>query len=77
FFKLGGEYAKPSVDFAPGQTLFTENESPNLFGKRSETVDNVSMDLLGCDQNGQSTTCMQELTNKSSDRDFRFLNPIR
>ncbi|KPY46028.1 Uncharacterized protein ALO48_01611 [Pseudomonas syringae pv. rhaphiolepidis] len=76
FFKLGGEYAKPSVDFARGQTLFTENESANLFGKRSETVDNVSMELLGCDQNGQSPICMLELTNKSTDRDFRFLNPI-
>ncbi|KPW29925.1 Uncharacterized protein ALO87_03408 [Pseudomonas syringae pv. apii] len=76
FFKLGGEYAKPSVDFARSQTLFTENESANLFGKRSETVDNVSMELLGCDQNGQSPTCTLELTNKSADCDFRFLNPI-
>ncbi|KAA8716100.1 hypothetical protein [Pseudomonas cannabina] len=76
FFRLGGEYAKPSVEFARSQTLFTENESANLFGKSSETVDNVSMELLGGDQNGQSPTCTLELTNKSADRDFRFLNPI-
>ncbi|GAO96189.1 hypothetical protein PSA5_25745 [Pseudomonas syringae pv. actinidiae] len=76
FFKLGGEYAKPSVDFARSQTLFTENDNANIFGKRSENVDNLDIELLGCDQNGQSPTCTLELTNKSADRDFRFVNPI-
>ncbi|RML55090.1 hypothetical protein ALQ93_100325 [Pseudomonas syringae pv. pisi] len=76
FFKLGGEYAKPSVEFARSQKLFTENDNANMFGKRSENIDNLSIELLDCDQNGQSPTCTLELINKSADRDFRFLNPI-
>jgi len=76
FFRLGAEYAKPSVDFARSQKLFVENDGTNVFGKRAETVDNLSIELLDCDQNGQSPTCTLELINKSADRDFRFLNPI-
>ncbi|SHM70315.1 hypothetical protein SAMN05216593_102451 [Pseudomonas asturiensis] len=76
FFKLGGEYAKPSVEFARSQKLFVENDNANVFGKRAETVDKLSLELLDCDQNGQSPTCTMELVNKSADRDFRFLNPI-
>ncbi|KGS16258.1 MULTISPECIES: hypothetical protein [Pseudomonas syringae group] len=76
FFKLGGEYAKPSLEFARSQKLFVENDNANMFGKRSETVDNLSVELLDCDQNGQSPTCTLELINKSADRDFRFLTPI-
>lgn len=39
FFKLGGEYAKPSVDFARSQTLFTENDNATYsetFRKRGQ-----------------------------------------
>ncbi|MBA1231807.1 hypothetical protein G7013_19350 [Pseudomonas viridiflava] len=76
FFKLGGEYAKPSVEFARSQKLFVENDNANVFGKRAETVDNLTLELLECDQNGQAPTCTLELVNKSPDRDFRFLNPV-
>jgi hypothetical protein len=72
FFKLGGEYAKPSFEFAKAQKLFTENGSTNLFGKRVETVDDVRIELLECEQNGPSPTCILELTNSKPDRDFRL-----
>lgn len=72
FFKLGSEYAKPSFEFARSQKLFTENDNADLFGKRAEIVDNVRVELLECEQNGQAPTCMLELTNKNADREFRI-----
>ncbi|MFH7489505.1 hypothetical protein RA273_28515, partial [Pseudomonas syringae pv. tagetis] len=44
FFKLGGDYAKPSVDFARGLPLCTEKERAKLFGTRSEPVVDGSME---------------------------------
>lgn len=76
FFKLGGEYAKPSFEFARAQKLTVENAGSNVFGKRTETIDDVRIELLDCDQNGQSPTCTMELLNKGADREFRFLNPL-
>jgi hypothetical protein len=72
FFRLGNEYAKPSFEFARSQKLFVENDNANLFGKRAEMIDNVRIELLECEQNGQSPTCTLELTNKNADRDFRL-----
>jgi len=72
FFRLGSEYAKPSFEFARSQKLFIENDNADLFGKRAEVVDNVRIELLECEQNGQAPTCTLELTNKNSDREFRI-----
>ncbi|MET0950502.1 MAG: hypothetical protein ABWY17_18670 [Pseudomonas sp.] len=75
FFKLGSEYAKPSFDFARSQKVILENSNANVFGKRVETVDNVRIELLDCEQNGQAPTCSIVLTNNNSDRDFRLASP--
>lgn len=75
FFKLGGEYAKPSFEFARSQTLIQENSNANVFGKRVETVDDVRIELMECEQNGQVPTCTLMLTNNSADRNFRLLSP--
>lgn len=75
FFKLGSEYARPSFDFARSQKVILENSNANVFGKRVETVDNVRIELLDCEQNGQAPTCTIVLTNNNSDRDFRLNSP--
>ncbi|WP_349969334.1 hypothetical protein [Pseudomonas caspiana] len=75
FFKLGGEYAKPSFEFARNQKLMQVNDNANVFGKRVETVDNVRIELLECEQNGQAPACTLMLTNNNSDRNFRLVSP--
>lgn len=72
FFILGGEYAKPSFEFAKAQAKIVENEGSNLLGKRVEALDNVRIELLGCENIGQLPSCTVELTNVDIDREFRF-----
>lgn len=75
FFKLGSEFAKPSFEFARAQKVFIENDNANVFGKRAEMVDNVRIELVECEQNGQSPTCVLQLINSNSDREFRLRQP--
>ena len=72
FFALGGEYAKPSFDFARNQQKFIENAGANLLGKRLEVVDGVRIELLGCEKIGRAPNCAFELTNTRLDGEFRF-----
>jgi hypothetical protein len=72
FFILGTEYAKPSFEFAKLQSKIVENEGTNLLGKRMEVLDNVRIELLGCENIGRLPTCTFELTNLNIDRGFRF-----
>lgn len=72
FFALGGEYAKPSFDFARDQQKFIENGGANLLGKRLEVVDGVRIELLGCEKIGRQPNCAFELTNTRLDSEFRF-----
>ncbi|MAB99784.1 MAG: hypothetical protein CMK71_17225 [Pseudomonadaceae bacterium] len=72
FFILGTEYAKPSFEFAKLQSKIVENEGTNLLGKRMEVLDNVRIELLGCENIGRLPTCTFELTNLNIDRSFRF-----
>ncbi|MCY1269786.1 hypothetical protein D9M68_127700 [compost metagenome] len=77
FFILGTEYAKPSFEFAKVQSRIVENEGANLLGKRMEVLDNVRLELVGCENIGRLPTCIVELTNLDVDRDFRFDNSTR
>lgn len=72
FFILGTESAKPSFEFAKLQTKVVENEGANLLGKRMEVLDNVHIELLGCENIGRLPTCTFELKNLNIDRGFRF-----
>jgi hypothetical protein len=72
FFILGTEYAKPSFEFAKLQSKIVENEGSNLLGKRMEVLDNIRMELDGCENIGRMPTCTFELTNLNVDRSFRF-----
>lgn len=72
FFILGTEYAKPSFEFAKLQSKVVENEGTNLLGKRMEVLDNVRIELQGCENIGRLPTCTFELTNLNIDRGFRF-----
>ncbi|MDR3560381.1 MAG: hypothetical protein P4N59_02910, partial [Negativicutes bacterium] len=63
FFILGTEYAKPSFEFAKLQSKIVENEGRNLLGKRMEVLDNVRIELDGCENIGNLPTCTFELTN--------------
>lgn len=72
FFILGGEYAKPSFEFAKAQAKIVENDGANLLGKRVEALDMVRIELLGCENIGQLPSCTVELTNVDIDREFRF-----
>lgn len=72
FFILGTEYAKPSFEFAKLQSKIVENEGSNLLGKRMEVLDNVRIELEGCENIGRLPTCTFELTNLNVDRSFRF-----
>ncbi|WDG50481.1 hypothetical protein [Pseudomonas chlororaphis] len=72
FFILGTEYAKPSFEFAKLQAKIVENEGSSLLGKRMEVLDNVRIELEGCENIGRLPTCTFELTNLNVDRDFRF-----
>lgn len=72
FFILGTEYAKPSFEFAKLQAKIVENEGSNLLGKRLEVLDNVRIELDGCENIGRLPTCTFELTNMNVDRSFRF-----
>lgn len=72
FFILGTEFAKPSFEFAKLQSKVVENEASNLLGKRMEVLDNVRIELEGCENIGRLPTCTFELTNLNVDRSFRF-----
>ncbi|MFT0868554.1 hypothetical protein [Pseudomonas sp. CAM1A] len=72
FFILGMEYAKPSFEFAKVQSTVVENEGNNLLGKRLEVVDDVRIELIGCENIGRFPNCTFELINQGMDRDFRF-----
>jgi hypothetical protein len=72
FFALGGEYAKPSFDFARNQQKFIENGGANMLGKRIEVIDGVRIELLGCEKIGRSPNCDFELTNTRLDGEFHF-----
>lgn len=72
FFTLGAEFAKPSFEFARLQSKVVENEGTNLLGKRMEILDNVRIELEGCENIGRLPTCTLEMTNLNVDRAFRF-----
>lgn len=72
FFILGTEYAKPSFEFAKLQSRVVENEGRNILGKRMEVLDNIRIELDGCENIGRLPTCTFELTNLNVDRSFRF-----
>ena len=77
FFILGTEYAKPSFEFAKLQSKIVENEGNNLLGKRMEVLDNVRIELQGCENIGRLPTCTFELTNLNVDRGLRFDDSTR
>ncbi|NWB47725.1 hypothetical protein [Pseudomonas gingeri] len=77
FFTLGTEYAKPSFEFAKLQSKIVENEGRSLLGKRMEVLDNVRIELVGCENIGRLPTCTFELTNLNVDRNFRFHESTR
>ncbi|MBX8501698.1 hypothetical protein K5D56_12720 [Pseudomonas cichorii] len=72
FFTLGTEYAKPSFEFAKLQSKIVENDGSNLLGKRMEVLDNVRIELDGCESIGRFPNCTFVLTNLNVDRFFRF-----
>lgn len=72
FFTLGSEYAKPSFEFAKLQARVVENDGSNLLGKRLEVLDNVRIELQGCENLGHIPACTFELTSLGMDRGFRF-----
>lgn len=65
-------FGKPSFEFAKLQAKIVENEGNNLLGKRMEVLDNVRIELDGCENIGRLPTCTFELTNLNVDRSFRF-----
>lgn len=71
FFVIGMEYAKPSFEFAKAQDLVVENESPTLFGKRIEMVDNVRISLLNCNFIAQTPSCVFEFNSTNKDREVQ------
>ncbi|WP_373387997.1 hypothetical protein [Pseudomonas alcaligenes] len=70
FFVIGMEYAKPSFEFAQEQDRIIENESPTLLGKRMEMVDNVRINLNGCNFVAQTPSCVFEFTSTNKDREI-------
>lgn len=72
FFILGTEYAKPSFEFAKLQSSIIENDGSNLLGKRMEVLDNIRIELEGCENIGRIPACTFELTNLNVDLTFRF-----
>ncbi len=70
FFVIGMEYAKPSFEFAQEQDRIIENDSPTLLGKRMEMVDNVRINLSGCNFVAQTPSCVFEFTSTNKDREI-------
>ncbi|WP_343574910.1 hypothetical protein [Pseudomonas sp.] len=70
FFVIGMEYAKPSFEFAREQDRIIENDSPTLLGKRMEMVDNVRINLSGCNFVAQTPSCVFEFTSTNKDREI-------
>jgi hypothetical protein len=71
FFVIGMEYAKPSFEFAQAQERVIENDSPTLFGKRIEMVDNVRISLLNCNFIAQTPSCVFEFNSTNKDREVQ------
>jgi len=71
FFVIGMEYAKPSFEFAREQNRIIENDSPTLLGKRMEMVDNVRINLSGCNFVAQTLSCVFEFTSTNKDREIQ------
>lgn len=70
FFVIGMEYAKPSFEFAREQDRIIENDSPTLLGKRVEMVNNVRINLSGCNFVAQTPSCVFEFTSTNKDREI-------
>lgn len=70
FFVIGMEYAKPSFEFARAQDRIVENDSPTLFGKRVEMVNNVRISLMGCNFIAQTPSCIFEINSTNRDREI-------
>lgn len=77
FFILGTEYAKPTFEFAKVQSMVVENDGSNLLGKRLEVVDDIRIELIGCENIGRFPNCTFEVTNMGMDREFRFDDATR
>ena len=71
FFVIGMEYAKPSFEFAKAQERVVENDSPTLFGKRMEMVDNVRISLASCNFIAQTPSCVFEFNSTNKDREIQ------
>jgi hypothetical protein len=65
------EYAKPSFEFAKAQERVVENDSPTLFGKRMEMVDNVRISLVNCNFIAQTPSCVFEFNSTNKDREVQ------
>lgn len=65
------EYAKPSFEFARAQERVVENDSPTLFGKRIEMVDNVRISLVSCNFIAQPSSCVFEFNSTNKDREVQ------
>lgn len=74
FFVIGMEYAKPSFEFAQEQDRIIENDSPTLLGKRMEMVDNMRINLSGCNFVAQTPSCVFEFTSTNKDREVHVRN---
>lgn len=74
FFVIGMEYAKPSFEFAKAQERVVENDSPTLFGKRIEMVDNVRITLVDCNFIAQTPSCVFEFNSTNKDRNISVRN---
>lgn len=77
FFWVGTKYQDPLFGSSEQEAIYAYNDSATILGKRIETIENVSIQLKGCQKVMGKIVCRLDLLNKNADRDLSLSGETR
>jgi hypothetical protein len=77
FFWIGTKYEDPLFGASEKEAVYVYNDSATILGKRIETIDNISIQLVECQKAIGKIICKLDFVNNSIDRDISFRSETR
>ena len=77
FFWVGTKYQDPLFGSSEQEAVYAYNDSTTILGKRIETIENISIQLRGCQKVMGKIACKLDLLNNNTDRDVSFSGDTR
>lgn len=77
FFWIGMKYEDPLFGVTEKEAVYAYNDSSTILGKRIETIDHISMQLVECQKAMGKIICKLDFVNNGADRDISFRSETR